>query len=108
MITFLSIMEHVTEQEAILGECRRVLRKGGVIFINSPSWFGKFVLENIILRFLDKKGMYAAQVDTHTTYFSRRQMWQVVRNAGFVSSEILVWPSNFFCSVSACAIKKND
>lgn len=108
VITFLSFMEHVTTQEAILAQCRRVLRKNGVVFINSPSWFGKFILENIVLRFLDKNGMYSAQVDTHTTYFSCAQMWQTIRNSGFVSSEIKVWRSNFLCSVSACITKKHE
>ena len=57
IITFLSIMEHVPPEQhvAILKECRRVLRKNGFIFINSPSWFGKFVLEDIIIRFFDTK-----------------------------------------------------
>lgn len=108
VITFLSILEHVGEQEAILAECRRVLRKNGIIFINSPSWFGKFVLEDIIIRFFDKNGAYASQVDTHTTYFSTAQIWQLIRNAGFVSSEIRVWRSNFLCSISACVTKKNE
>ena len=108
IITFLSVMEHVTQQEAILHECRRVLRKGGIVFINSPSWFGKSVLENIIIPFFDSKGNYAAQVDTHTTYFSCWKMWQTIKNSGFVSSEIRVWHSNFCCSISACITKKND
>ena len=106
VISFLSIMEHVTDHEAILAECHRVLRKGGIIFINSPSWFGKFILENIVLRFFDKKRAYAAQVDTHTTYFFGWQMWQVIKNSGFISSEIDIFYSNFFCSVSACITKR--
>lgn len=105
VITFLSIMEHVSEQEAILSECRRVLRRNGIVFVNSPSWFGKFVLEAIIIPFLDRRGIYQAQVDTHTTYFSPASMWQCIRNAGFVSSEIRVWRSNFLCSISACAVR---
>lgn len=105
VITFLSIMEHVTGQEEILAQCRRVLRKNGIVFVNSPSWFGKLVLESLIIPFWDRNGIYSAQVDTHLTYFSPASLWQCVRNAGFVSSEIRVWRSNFLCSVSACATR---
>lgn len=108
VISFLLTMEHVTEREAILVECNRILCNGGILFINSPSWFGKFILENIVLRFFDKKNVYTAQVDTHVTYFWGWQMWQLAKNSGFLSSEIDVWYSNFFCSVSACITKRND
>jgi ubiquinone/menaquinone biosynthesis C-methylase UbiE len=108
VITFFLVMEHIAGREEILKECRRVLRKNGIVFINSPSWFGKFVLENVIIRFFDHGKLYTRQVDTHVTYFSPAQMWQCVKDSGFVSSEIRIWRSNFLCSISAVARKKYE
>jgi ubiquinone/menaquinone biosynthesis C-methylase UbiE len=104
-ITFFSIMEHINTQVELLKECRRILKDDGIVYVNSPSWFGKIILEDVIIRFFDRKKKYAEQVDTHCTYFSISKMWQYLRDAGFVSSEIKVWHSNFFCSITGYARK---
>lgn len=101
LILFLSILEHLDNPLAALKEARRLLLPGGYIFFNSPNWFGKWVLENVMTtKLLDPKRIISNQVDTHKMYFSPRDMWPILIEAGFISSDIKLWRSNFHCSLS--------
>lgn len=108
VVYMLSVLEHVNDPVKLLKEVRRVLRPTGVFFVNSPSWFGKFILERVVLPYFDSSGSYKIQVDTHKRYFSNSSLWQVLIDSGFVSSEVKIAKANFFCSVSACITKRND
>lgn len=103
IITFLSVMEHIDERKSMLLAAKHALKPNGIIYINSPSWFGKFILEKIVIPYIDKDDSYKQQVDTHKTYFYHWQMWQLLIDAGFVSSKINISTSNFGCSVTAYA-----
>lgn len=105
MITFLSVMEHVEDRLHMTKAARNALKPGGILYINSPSWFGKWVLEHFVIPVLDPDGKYQEQVDTHRTYFDQHAMWQLLRDAGFVSSQIHVFSSNFGCSVTGWAVR---
>lgn len=106
VIVFLSILEHLDNVFIPLAESHRILKKGGFIYLCSPSWFGKWVLENIVSnKILDPHGEIEKQYNTHKMYFSVRDIWPIIVRAGFISSEIKLWYSNLFCSISGC-IKK--
>jgi SAM-dependent methyltransferase len=106
LIVFLSILEHLDDPALILREARRALRPGGRLFFNSPTWFGKWVLENIsCTRLIDPYGEITKQINTHKMYYSLKDMWPLLVKAGFVSTEIRIWRSNFFCSISGYAEK---
>jgi SAM-dependent methyltransferase len=102
----LSILEHLEDPVFVLQHARRLLKPRGRLFFCSPSWFGKWVTENIIMnKFLDPDEEVARQVDTHKMYYTPRDMWPLLVKAGFVSTEIKIWRSNFFISTSGYAEK---
>lgn len=106
MIIFLSILEHLDNVEVALREARRLLKPGGKIFFNTPTWFGKWVLENIVSNsLLDPTGEIQQQYDTHKCYYNIQNFWPIAVSAGFISSKIKIWRSNFFCSISGLLSK---
>lgn len=108
-IVFLSILEHLESPVSILIEARRILRPKGRIFFCSPTWIGKWVLENIISnKMLDPYGETPKQYNSHKMYYNPRDMWPLLIKAGFVSTEIKIWRSNFLCSISGFAEKTFD
>ncbi|MDE7064018.1 MAG: hypothetical protein K2O70_00905, partial [Desulfovibrionaceae bacterium] len=71
-----------------------------------PTWFGKWVIENVISnRIMDPDGEAIKQCDDHKMYYDPRDMWPLLVKAGFISSGIKLWRSNFFCSTSGYAEK---
>lgn len=107
MIIFLSILEHLDHPLEALTQARRLLSPGGRVFFCTPTWFGKWVLENVSFRFFDPHGSIRRQVDTHKMYYDLKDMWPMLVKAGFVTSEIKIWRSNLMCSISGYAEKKN-
>lgn len=100
-IIFLSILEHLDDPTFLLSHSRRILKKNGFIFFNSPSWIGKWVTENVIdNKFFDPYGEAIRQSDTHKMYYSPKDMWPLIVKAGFTPSKIKIWRSNFLCSIS--------
>ena len=106
IIVFLSILEHMDDPVSILHNARRLLRIHGRIFFCSPTWFGKWVLENVLSnKLLDPCGETPKQYNSHKMYYDPRDMWPLLVKAGFVSTEIKIWRSNFWCSISGYAEK---
>jgi 2-polyprenyl-3-methyl-5-hydroxy-6-metoxy-1,4-benzoquinol methylase len=81
-----SILEHLWEPEIALGHVRRVLRQGGVAFINVPSWRGRLVLETAAFRL---RLMPAEEMDDHKRYYSTNELWTLLVRSGFRPQEIL-------------------
>jgi ubiquinone/menaquinone biosynthesis C-methylase UbiE len=106
-VTCLSILEHLENPPAVLSEIYRILKYGGRLFFSSPTWFGKRVLENIVCKFslFDPDGVIKRQADTHKMYFSVHTIWPALVKAGFIPSNINLWYSNIFCSISGCVNK---
>ncbi|MDR3362977.1 MAG: NTP transferase domain-containing protein [Desulfovibrio sp.] len=106
-VTCLSILEHLENSHLVLSEIYRILKYGGRLFFSSPTWFGKRILENIVCKFplFDPHGVIKRQADTHKMYFAVHNIWPVLVKSGFIPSNINLWYSNIFCSISGC-IKK--
>lgn len=105
-ITFFSVIEHLEDPTEALTQSYRLLKPKGRIFFNTPSWIGKWVLEHIVSNeILDPGAAIRRQYDTHKMYFSLRDIWPILVKAGFVSSKIKIWKSNFLCSISGYAEK---
>ncbi|MEQ8171953.1 MAG: class I SAM-dependent methyltransferase, partial [Candidatus Eremiobacterota bacterium] len=51
LILMNSVLEHLWEPIYILNECRRILKKDGMLLINVPTWTGKFFLETSAFTF---------------------------------------------------------
>jgi 2-polyprenyl-3-methyl-5-hydroxy-6-metoxy-1,4-benzoquinol methylase len=88
LVALNSVLEHLDEPIETLSELRRIVQpESGVVFVNVPTWFGKVGLETSAFRF----GLSPAlEIDDHRRYYSRRQLWQSLRDAGFKPSEMRV------------------
>jgi 2-polyprenyl-3-methyl-5-hydroxy-6-metoxy-1,4-benzoquinol methylase len=45
LILLISVLEHLEDPLRILIECKKMLRPGGVLLVNVPTWLGKIFLE---------------------------------------------------------------
>jgi ubiquinone/menaquinone biosynthesis C-methylase UbiE len=75
VITLFEVLEHVADPSALLQECRRVLRTGGVIYGTTPNY-------NSLDRFLagDKWKVYHPE---HLSYFDIKSLRFLMEKAGF-------------------------
>lgn len=85
VILCLSVLEHLWDPEFMLSECHRLLNPGGVFLVNVPSWRGKRLLEFSAFRLgLSPRD----EMDDHKRYYDPRDLWPMLRAAGFVPQEI--------------------
>jgi SAM-dependent methyltransferase len=87
VVLMISVLEHLWEPLDVLRECRRVLRPGGVLLVNVPTWRGKAFLEFSAFRLgLSPR----AEMDDHKMYYDRRDLWPLLVRAGFPPSALRV------------------
>lgn len=75
-----SVLEHLWEPQAMLSELRRVTAPGGVCAISVPGWLDKTFLEFVAFRLGNKP----EEIDDHKTYYGIRNLWPMLRRAGFL------------------------
>jgi 2-polyprenyl-3-methyl-5-hydroxy-6-metoxy-1,4-benzoquinol methylase len=85
VVLLLSVLEHLWEPLPILEHCRRVLQSGGMLFVNVPTWRGKFFLEFSAFRLGTSP---ALEMDDHKMYYDKRDLWPLLARAGFKPSRI--------------------
>ena len=85
LVLFISVLEHVWDPLSCLRECHRVLRKGGRLMINVPTWFAKPVLEFSAFRLGTSPRV---EMDDHKMYYDKRTLWPLLVQAGFKPSRI--------------------
>lgn len=85
VIMLLSVLEHLREPLPVLDACRTLLRPGGTIVINVPTWMGKPFLEFSAFRLGTSP---ALEMDDHKMYYSKRDLWPILVRAGFKPSGI--------------------
>jgi SAM-dependent methyltransferase len=86
-----NVLEHLWEPELALHHIRRVLRVGGIAFINVPSWRGRFFLETAAFRLHLAP---AEEMDDHKRYYSSNELWTLLVKSGFRPMEIAVCRSH--------------
>jgi SAM-dependent methyltransferase len=85
LILCFSVLEHLWRPEKMLAECRRLLAPGGGLLLNVPSWRGKRFLEFSAYRL----GLSPIdEMNDHKRYFDPRDLWPMLRAAGFLPREI--------------------
>jgi SAM-dependent methyltransferase len=85
VVLLISVLEHVWDPAVCLLHCHRVLRPGGRLLVNVPTWFAKPVLELSAFRL----GLSpACEMDDHKMYYSKRDLWPLLVRAGFKPSRI--------------------
>lgn len=85
VILLVSVLEHLASPEEILTHVHRLLRPGGRLLINVPTWRGKRFLEFSAFRL----GLSpAAEMDDHRMYYDKRDLWPLLVGSGFKPSGI--------------------
>jgi SAM-dependent methyltransferase len=85
LVLLISVLEHLADPLDVLRHCRRVLKPGGTLLINVPTWRGKFFLEFSAFRLGTSP---ALEMDDHKMYYDQRDLWPLLVRAGFKPSRI--------------------
>jgi SAM-dependent methyltransferase len=102
VVLLISVLEHLWEPLPILEHCRRVLTPGGVLFVNVPTWRGKFFLEFSAFRL----GLSPAlEMDDHKMYYNKPDLWPMLVRAGFKPSGLRLRYHKFGLNLFAVAQK---
>ena len=81
----MSVLEHLWDDRATLGELRRITAADGIVVVNVPTWLGKRALEFSAFRLgLSPR----AEMDDHKRYYDPRDLWPLLVEAGFLPSLI--------------------
>lgn len=81
-----SVLEHLWTPSDALTEFHRILRPGGVCFVNVPSWRGKAFLELSAFRL----GLSPVEeMNDHKCYYDPRDLWPGLVRAGFLPRDIV-------------------
>ena len=103
VVLLISVLEHLSEPLPILEHCRRVLRPGGILFVNVPTWRGKFFLELSAFRL----GLSPAlEMDDHKMYYDKPDLWPMLVRSGFKPSRLRLRYHKFGLNLFAVAHKE--
>ncbi len=114
--TLIEVLEHLRDPRALLAECRRILKPGGVLLITTPnaaSWtagvmgsrwdgFSLYAMGGHVsffsprsLRIISgRSGFEVARIETRNVrFFEKRQCTPAVYVAAKIASELLNWPA---------------
>jgi 2-polyprenyl-3-methyl-5-hydroxy-6-metoxy-1,4-benzoquinol methylase len=92
VILCMSVLEHLWEPGQTLTHLRRLVRPGGVVAVNVPSWRGKRALEFSAFRL----GLSpASEMDDHKRYYDPRDLWPLLVAAGFMPHGIRCFRHKF-------------
>lgn len=82
-VLFISVLEHLWNPLEALTHCHRVLKPGGTLLVNVPTWAAKPVLEAAAFRL---GASPACEMDDHKMYYGKRDLWPLIVRAGFKPS----------------------
>jgi SAM-dependent methyltransferase len=85
LILMISVLEHLWNPAEALVSCQRILRAGGFLLINVPTWRGKAFLEFSAFRLGTSP---ALEMDDHKMYYDKNDLWPLLVRAGFKPSHI--------------------
>jgi SAM-dependent methyltransferase len=99
-----NILEHLVDPARLLKALHACRSEKSIIYVNVPSWRGKFFLELAAFKF----GLAPrAEMEDHKFYFDKKSLWILVRGSGFKPSEISIKNTKFGLNVS-CWIKSEE
>jgi len=102
VVLFISVLEHVCDAVRCLSQCHRVLKPGGRLLVNVPTWYAKPVLETSAFRF---GASPACEMDDHKMYYSKRDLWPLLVRSGFKPSRVRMRYRKLWMILFATAIK---
>ena len=100
----ISVLEHLSDPFSVIASVRSLLKPGGVLLINVPTWFGKGFLELAAFRLgLSPK----VEMDDHKMYYAKRDLWPLLVRAGFKPSSIRLRYHKFGLNLFAVARRED-
>jgi SAM-dependent methyltransferase len=85
LILIISVLEHLGNPLEVLSRCRDLLKPGGKLLINVPTWRGKSFLEFSAFRL---GWSPKTEMDDHKMYYDKRDLWPLLVAAHFLPSHI--------------------
>jgi SAM-dependent methyltransferase len=105
VVLLISVLEHLRDAPAALGSAYALLKPGGVLLVNVPTWRGKFFLELSAFRLgLSPR----VEMDDHKMYYDKRDLWPLLVRAGFPPSRLCLRYHKFGLNLFAAATKQPD
>ena len=104
LIVMNSVLEHLDYPIETLTTIRKILKPGGILFINVPSWFGKIFLEFTSFRMSLSP---AEEMEDHKRYYNKRELWMELRRSGFLPSKMKIRRHKLGMNVFAIATVEN-
>lgn len=105
VVLLISVLEHLVDPLAVLRAIHAIVRPGGVLLVNVPTWRGKVFLEFSAFRL----GLSpAVEMDDHKNYFDKRDLWPLLVQAGFRPSRIHLRTHKFGLNLFAVARRSDD
>lgn len=101
-VLFNSVLEHLAEPQNAMDCIFRLLKPGGVMFLNVPTWMGKWFLEFSAFRLGTSP---ASEMNDHKMYYDKRTLWPILVKAGFLPQEIHLHYHKFGLNVYAVCKK---
>lgn len=87
-----NVVEHLVNPDFVIEEFRRIISNEGLIYINVPSWRGKYFLELAAFRL----GLAPVEeMQDHKNYYSKHELWTLVRRSNFSPRSISVSSRKF-------------
>ncbi len=74
-VSLWDVLEHTTDPKAVLSECRRVLKKGGLLIVNYPD------VGSAVARAMGRKWVFLLSI--HLYYFTRKTIKKLLGDVGF-------------------------
>ena len=105
VVLLISVLEHLREPLAALAAAQRLLRPGGVLLVNVPTWRGKLFLEFSAFRLRQSPKV---EMDDHKMYYDKRDLWPLLVRAGFRPSAIRLSYHKFGLNLFAAVTKSAD
>jgi len=102
VILFMSVLEHLWAPGEILAHCHRLLKPGGTLLINVPTWRGKTFLEYSAFKLGTSP---ATEMNDHKMYYDKRDLWPLMVKSGFIPSNITMYYHKFGLNLFTVARK---
>ncbi len=91
-VILLAAIEHLDFPQEVINECFRILKRGGIILLTTPSPAAKKILE--FLSF--KLSLVSAELlKTHKKYFDKEELVKIFTMAGFRKEKIVIGKFEF-------------
>lgn len=102
VVLLVSVLEHLKSPTEALRSIYGLLKPGGVLLVNVPTWRGKWFLEFSAFRL----GLSpAVEMDDHKMYYDKRDLWPLLVGAGFKPSCLRLNYHKFGLNLFAVASK---